>query len=324
MRVLAADIGGTTTRVCMAECDGGACRALRTQHYASAQYAGLSAILREFLRHENPATIDSACIAVAGPVRATAGGQQARVTNLPWELDSAALAHAFGLARLRLINDFEAVGYGLEALGEHERVALQPGDAPAHAPRAVIGAGTGLGQAILVWQGEGYTVLPTEGGHADFGPTDALQFDLARWLHARHGHASYEQVLSGPGLARLYEFLRERIATPESLTLHDDAAAAVTQAAFERGDPVARAAVQLFARIYGAQAGNLALTVGATGGVYVAGGIAPRVLPAFAGDFLAAFRNKGSMSAYVAAIPVWLVTNPQVGLLGAMHTAARG
>jgi glucokinase len=329
MRVLAGDVGGTTTRLCIAECGADGCRTLHAKHFPSGAYAGLSAVLREFLRHESAATLDAVCLAVAGPIRATPAGPAAKVTNLPWEIEAAALAQAFGFARVRLINDFEAVGHGVAALATADLLVLQEGRGVAHGPRAVIGAGTGLGQAILVWQDDRYAVISTEGGHADFGPTDAVQLELAGELLARHGHSSYELLLSGSGLARLYEFLRARVAAAESPAVaramtNDDPAAAITQAALNGGDPLARRALELFVTIYGAQAGNLALTAGATGGVYVAGGIAPRVLPAMPAlraAFVRAFCNKGNMQSYVAAIPVRLVTNTDVGMLGALRVA---
>lgn len=326
MHILAGDIGGTHTRLRIAECAANQCRALRNRQFASRDYAGFDEILRAFL--EGAAwPIDSVCLAVAGPVAQAARGQSVRLTNLPWQIEGDALARAFRFPRVRLINDFQAVGYGIEALGEDSLVVLQPGEPVAHAPRAVIGAGTGLGQAILVWQGARYAPIATEGGHVDFGPTDELQIELARHLIRRHGHASYELVLSGPGLLRLYEFLRDAGVTAESPGLATalkgaDPAAVLTQAALARTDKLATATVELFVRIYGAQAGNLALAAGARGGVYVAGGIAPRIVDLLAnGVFLQAFRHKGGMSALAATIPVKVVMNPDVGLLGAVRAA---
>ncbi len=328
MHVLAGDIGGTTTRLCMAECTEGVCRPRRTQRFASAGYTGLAEILAEFLQQASVSSLDAVCLAIAGPVRSTAAGESAKVTNLPWEIDGAVLARTFGFARIRLINDFEAIGYGLPMLGASDFVELQKADAAARGPRALIGAGTGLGQAIMVWQGDQYAVIPTEGGHADFGPVDELQLELSRYLLHRHGHASYELILSGPGLVRLYEFLRARGATAESPTLaqamqNGDPAAAITQAALRQGDSLAQQAVDLFVRIYGAQTGNLALAAGATGGIDIAGGIAPKIVSALGKNFLDAFRNKGTMTAYVSRIPVRVVMNSDAGLHGAMLVASR-
>ncbi len=327
--VLAADIGGTHTRLCLAHCERGATRIVSERTYASAAYSRFADVLREFLSGAAGNTIAAACFAVAGPVRETATGQAVKITNLPWEIGAAALAREFGLPKVRLINDFQAIGYGIEALQEPDFAVLEMGNPVPHGPRVVIGAGTGLGQAILVWRGDRYEVIATEGGHADFGPTDELQIELARYLIKECGRASYELILSGPGLARLYAFLRARGSTPESRALAEaivagDPAAAITQAALEHNDALANRALDLFVRIYGAQAGNLALSAGATGGVYLAGGIAPKIASRFKNSaFLDAFRDKGNMSAYMADIPVRVVINPKAGLLGAMGTAVR-
>jgi len=328
VHVLAGDIGGTTTRLQIAACGGGHCRLLHEQRFASAAFAQFSAVLREFLRNAPAAEIHAACFGVAGPVQPTAGGQFVQVTNLPWQLDSGALAREFGIARVRLINDFQAIGYAIEHLAPDQLLVVQPGEPIVHAPRAVLGAGTGLGQALLIWQGEHYEVLATEGGHADFGPTDELTVELSRYLLAHFGHASYELILSGAGLVRLYAFLREREKAPESATmveaLRQGDPAAITHAALQAGDPLANRVLDLFVRIYGAQAGNLALSAGATGGVYIAGGIAPIIASRLETDaFRQAFRNKGSMSAYAARIPVTIVTDAEPGLAGARQVALR-
>lgn len=327
-RVLAGDIGGTSVRLGTADCTAGVCRPQRTKWYASASYTGLAAILGEFLQQEPAAGFDAVCLAIAGPVRATTEGQSAKVTNLPWDIESSALTQRFGFARVRLINDFEAIGYGLPMLAASDFVVLQNGDPALHAPRALIGAGTGLGQALLVWQDDHYTVIPTEGGHANFGPMDELQFDLARYLLREYDHASYELILSGAGLVRLYEFLRARGTTAESSTVAQamrmgDAAAAITRVALHQSDPLALQTIDLFVRIYGAQAGNLALATGATGGIDIAGGIAPKIISLIGENFLNAFRNKGVMKDYLSRIPVRVVMNTEVGLHGAMLVASR-
>ena len=193
----------------------------------------------------------------------------------------------------------------------------------------MIGAGTGLGQGMLIWDKDHYSPVATEGGHANFAPVDELQLELARYLIKTHGRTSWELLLSGHGLVELYAFLKARGEIPESPAVAkamqaNDPAAAVTQAALERNDPLASQALDLFIDIYGAQAGNLALTAGATGGVYVAGGIAPKIISRITdGGFMRAFRSKGNMSHYVAAIPVLVVTNLQVGLIGATLAATR-
>jgi glucokinase len=329
MQVLAGDIGGTTTRLWIAHSDGHTCRKLCERHFASRQYSGLIPILQEFLAAEAVGNVAAVCLAIAGPIRRIDDREFCKVTNLPWEVDSRELTRTLKLPRVHLINDFQAVGYGIEALRDEDIVVLQPGAAPPHAPRAVLGAGTGLGQGILVWQGDHYESIATEGGHVEFGPTDALQLGLARYLLKTEGHASYELILSGLGLVRLYAFLRARGVASESPQLtqrmkEGDAAAVITQAALESHDPLASQTLDLFVRIYGAQAGNLALAAGATGGVYIAGGIAPKILPKLRdGAFLQAFRNKANMTDYVAAIPVCVVVNESVGLMGAALAAGR-
>ena len=329
MKVLAGDIGGTNTRLRIAECAGHACTVVRERRFESRRYPGLAPMVREFLADERGVLPDAACLGIAGPVQRRNGCEYVKVTNLPWEIDSGELARAVGLPRIRLINDFQAIGYGIEALGAGDLAVLQQGEPVPNGPRAVLGAGTGLGQAILVWACDHYEAIATEGGHAEFGPTNELQLDLARYLLTTEGHASYELVLSGHGLVRLYRFLRARGVAAESPAVAramsaGDAAAAITQAALTANDALANRTLDLFVRIYGAQAGNLALTAGATGGVYVAGGIAPKILDRLrAGGFIEAFRNKANMSHYVAAIPVNVVLNDAVGLLGAALVASR-
>lgn len=328
MHVLAGDIGGTTTRLQIAACEAGVCRPLREQRFASATFPQFTAVLHEFLKDAPADRIRSACFGIAGPVQQTVTGQFVRVTNLPWQLDSDALAREFGIAKLRLINDFQAIGYAIEHLAPEQLLVVQQGQPIAHGPRAVLGAGTGLGQALLVWQGERYEVLATEGGHADYGPTDELTLELSRYLFSHFGHSSYELVLSGTGLVRLYQFLRERGAAPESAALahalrEGNPAAAITRAALQDNDPLANRTLDLFVQIYGAQAGNLALMSGATGGVYLAGGIAPKIASRLCSDtFLHAFRNKGVMSSWTNRIPVQIVIEPQPGLAGALRVAS--
>ncbi len=329
MRLLTGDVGGTKTLLCIAESDAGAVRIVRQQRFECADYQNFSEMLRAFLATERVKNFAGACFGIAGPVRDNATGQYVKVTNLPWEIDGSALAHEFGLDRLRLINDFAAIGYGIEGLRDSDIVMLQAGEPVTHGPRAVIGAGTGLGQAILVWRRDYYEVIATEGSKADFGPTDEIQLELARHLMQQHGRASYELILSGTGLVRIYEFLgkcgdfSESPAVAEAI-LQGDPAAEITRAALDLNDPLANAALELFVTIYGAQAGNLALAAGATGGLYVAGGIAPKIISRLTnGTFVRAFTNKGKMSAYMGAMSVQVVTNPNLGLLGAISVAAR-
>lgn len=328
-QLLAGDVGGTKTLLCVADRDGDALRIVRQQRFENSSYHSFADVLRAFLDGA-AASFTAACIAVAGPVRARANGQYVKVTNLPWEVDSATLVREFGLRHVRLVNDFAAIGYAIESLDERDMVTLNAGEPEPHGPRVVIGAGTGLGQAILFWNSDHYEVIATEGSKTDFGPTDELQLELARYLMQQHGRASYELILSGAGLERLYEFLRQRAHAPESAMLaqairQDDAAAAISSAALNGGDVLARATLDLFVSIYGAQAGNLALTAGATGGVYVAGGIAPKIIACLTdGAFMQSFINKGKMRDYVSAMPVQVAMNAEIGLAGALSVAARG
>ncbi len=327
IRILAGDIGGTRTRLWIAECAGTECRPQHKQEVQSRSYTGLVPILDQFLRHAPE--IDAVCLGIAGPIRETPSGQRVNVTNLPWTIEGRVLADTFGFTRVRLINDFQAVGYGIEALQEDDFLLLQAGEPVVRAPRATIGAGSGLGQGLLIWQQDHYEAIATEGGHADFGPTDSMQIKLTRFLHRTAGHAAYEKILSGPGLVRLYMFLREQGVATETDALAEamaagDPAAAVTRAALAGHDDLANHALDLFVSIYGAQAGNLALSVGALGGVYIAGGIAPRISTRLAdGRFMRSFCNKGKMSGLATAIPVRVILNEDVGLMGAATAGAR-
>lgn len=319
--LLAGDIGGTKTLLRLSR--GGTI--LREQRFESAAFPGLHAMLAAFLDGTDGGAPQSACFGVAGPVQ----GRRAQVTNLPWSVEADDLAARFGMARVTLINDFQAVAYGIEMLGEADLLTLQAGQPAPHAPRAVIGAGTGLGEGYLTWQGDHYHAWPSEGSHADFAPADELQAGLWRWLKQRHGHVSWERVVSGPGLVAIYDFLRERKEYPESAQLaaalrEGDPAAAISAHALQHGDPLADAALGLFVAAYGAEAGNLALKVLSVGGVYLAGGIAPKIAGRLKeGGFLRAFRAKGRFAGLLESFPVHVVLNPEVGLLGAENMAGR-
>lgn len=322
---LAGDIGGTKTLLQLAEFEPGALRPrriVREQRFNSDAFDGLGPMVRAFLPGEETARLQ-ACFGVAGPVGGAPHRQTARLTNLPWQLDSVALAAELGLGTVRLINDFEAIGYGIEALVPDELHVLQERAPRGDATRVVVGAGTGLGVALLLPCGGGYSVLPTEGGHLDFAPADALQEGLLAFLRAEFGHVSWERLVSGPGLANIYRYLLDREGTdPAADPL---LATADPPAAIATGDtPVARAALELFVDLYGAFAGNVALLTLAYGGLYIAGGIAPRILPHLQqGAFARTFADKGRMRPVVESMPIYVVTNREVGLLGALLTASR-
>lgn len=321
--IMAADVGGTHTRVQLAEIADGMPRTVHERHYVSAAHPDLTSILRDFLdaTGQRPRR---ACIAVAGPVSRHSGGQSARVTNLPWTLDSRVLAAHLGMDALLIINDFEAVGHGIAALRAEDLITLQAGDPQPGALRAVLGAGTGLGQALLMPCAGGYDVIATEGGHVDFAPQTDLQSALLRDLQARHGHVSYERLVSGAGLVHIHEFLHRDRTGSTAPVPPGDPAAAVSRVALAGTDPIAVEALREFVLIYGAQAGNLALACLPFGGLFVAGGIAPKILPALQnGEFMRAFLAKGRMEPLLRRIPVHVVAHPAPGLLGAALCAAR-
>jgi glucokinase len=313
MDVLAGDIGGTKTALLRGRWQDGRLDVLAEARYDSAAYADLAEPVREFLGGL-PAP-PQACFAVAGPVQpAPGGGTQARITNLPWQLDSARLAADLGIGSVTLINDLAGVGHGIAVLPPGDVVDIQPGTPRAYSPRAVLGVGTGLGMALLVPDRGGWRVFPSEGGHVDFAPLDDQQVRLREFARLRLGvsQVSFERLASGPGLALLHEFLGGPAV---------DAATVSSRAG--AGDTRARQAMQLFARLCGAVAGNLALTCLPFGGLYLAGGVVQKNEPLFASQtFLTAFRAKGRMADLLADIPVRLIREPRVGLLGAAASAA--
>lgn len=327
VRVLAGDIGGTHARLALFEVDPSSeerPRPEREETLRSEELDGLPEAVRGFLDRVG-APPDAACLGIAGPVT----GEVYRPPNLRWSFRREELAEALGIGELKIINDFDAVGHGLAYLREDELATLQEGRPRARAPIALIGAGTGLGTGYLTWHDGRYRVHSSEGGHVDFAPRDELGRQLQAWLADRHGRASCERVLSGPGLVSLYRFLRERGEIPERENVRREleegkAAERISAHAVARTDPLSVRALELFASHYGAQAGNLALTFQAEAGVYLAGGIAPAILPALrAGPFLEAFRAKGRLSSFMESIPVRVIRNTEVGLLGAVAAAVR-
>ena len=295
------------------------------RRYASAEFDSFEALLERFLERADTVDLHAACVAVAGPVSTRDGRQVANVTNLPWTLDSTALAARLDIDRCRLVNDFVAAAYGVDEVDAGHLVQLQAGEPEPGGSRAVIGAGTGLGHAILVGRGEQMRCLPSEAGHVAFAPLDDEQRELWEWLRADLGRVSCEHILSGPGLARIYRFYESREAgrAPTAWPGPNAAAEGITTRALNGSDPVAVRTLALFSRIYGAHAGHFALASLATGGVYIAGGIAPCIVETLRGGFLDAFLAQGPMSALVARIPLAVVAEPRVGLLGAARLAIR-
>ncbi|MFA5625936.1 MAG: glucokinase [Thiohalomonadaceae bacterium] len=321
--VIAADIGGTKTLLQQAEFLPGslqAQRVLQQAHYTSADYADLATLLEDFLQNTNQAS-QGICLAVAGPVQGQYPQQTAKLTNLPWRIDSQDLSRHFGVPVL-LINDFQAVGHGIAALHADDLITLHAAQADLKAPKVVLGAGTGLGVALLIPQAGDYMVFPTEAGHMDFAASNELQDGLLSFLRAQFGHVSWERVVSGPGLVNIYRFLLSHDKAEDTAGLLDaaDPAAAIATS----NDDRAVLALQQFIHLYGAIAGNLALATMARGGVYLAGGIAARILPHLQqGNFIHSYLDKGRMRPVLEKIPLHVVTNPQVGLLGALLLAAR-
>lgn len=314
---LSGDIGGTKSLLSISSAN--ARKPMLQKSYASAAFSGLTEILDDFLTEAGISDIQSACLAVAGPV----SGRVVSFTNLPWEIDGDALAKRYGIKHVVLVNDFEAAGYGIDVLKPADLLTLQAGNEVAQGTRLVIGAGTGLGVAWLSWQQGAYRVHPSEAGHMDFAPADDMQILLLRYLQQRHGHVSYERIVSGPGLLAIYEFMRDTglaAPSPDLLAAMDkkDAAAVLTQFAQLDNEPIARMTLELFLSVYGAFAGNLALAALPRGGIYVAGGIAAKIAAQMqGGDFMKAFMSKGRYAGLLATMPLHIVLNPNIGLQGA-------
>lgn len=312
MSFLAADIGGTYTRLLLAEPSATGWQVLREQRFVGADYPGLEAIVQLFLGAERPSV---ACIAVAGPV----SEQRVRMTNLPWQLDAGALAAHLDIAQVHLLNDFAAQAYGLDSLPASDLCTLQAGQPEAGGVRALLGAGTGLGMALLVRCAEHWQVLPSQGGLADFAPVDEQQLALCAALQQAYGRASQELLLCGHGLERIHGFLGGR-----GVLLGTGPNAREISQAAQQGEPLACASLALFARIFAACAGNLALLGLAQGGVYLSGGIAPKMLSFLQQpEVLQAFSDKPPMRELLQRMPLHVVLNEQLGLQGAASLAAR-
>ena len=320
---LAGDIGGTKTRLAIAGVCGNRVRIEREADYPSRDYVTFESLLDDFLSGITPPAY--AAFGIAGQVQ----DRVAQTTNLPWRIDAGALQQRFGFTRCALLNDLEATAYGLPALGADDLLTLQTGTSDGSGNVAVIAAGTGLGEAGLYWDGRHHHPFATEGGHASFSPCDELEIALLRHLQQQHQHVSWERVVSGMALLRMKEFLRaHRHAVTPPWLLEEmrggDAAAALANAALAGRDEICIETLNLFARLYGAEAGNLALKVMSRGGLYVGGGIAPKILPLLQhGAFLDAFLNKGRMRPLLESMPVRVILNDRAALFGAALRAAQ-
>ena len=321
--ILAGDIGGTKTRLALFAAGPGRSDPVSERTYGSQEYPGLDAIAREFVRAAG-ATIESACFGVAGPVK----DGRSSTTNLAWVVDASDLARDLRLPRVALLNDLEASAFGLQALRPDEVVVMQEGSPGAAGNQALIAAGTGLGEAALYWDGRRHRVFATEGGHAGFAPADETQIELLRYLVRRFEPVSWERVLSGPGLVNIYSFLRDSGRGEEPSWLADEIsagepAAVISAAALSGRSALCSEALDLFVALYGAESGNLALKIMATGGVFIGGGIAPKILARLRGaGFVRAFVAKGRMRPLLEAMPARVILNDRLALLGAARYAA--
>lgn len=320
--ILAGDIGGTNARLAYFQLQNGRLNLVRERVFPSREYSELGEIVSRFLR-DTPARLEVACFGIAGPV------QHGRVetSNLPWVIEQVRLAKQLQLPATLLINDLEANAWGIGALSPEDIVALNQVP-PTAGNQAVIAPGTGLGEAGLFWNGSRHQVFACEGGHTDFAPQGDLQVELLRFLASRYGHVSYERVLSGPGLVNVYEFLSEKHSGEEpagfsAQLARADAAAVISHAALNGTNPRAEQALDLWIAVYGAEAGNLALKTMATGGVYLGGGISPKILARLSTPlFMNGFLDKGRLRPLLESIPVHVITNDKAALMGAAHCAA--
>jgi len=348
--ILAGDIGGTKTNLALYDWSAERVEPVRLETFHSADYKSLEEILEEFLTPpkppmllddievaasgeaeaeveslpEEPIKLAAACFGVAGPVIEN----HSRTTNLPWVIDGAAIAKQFDIPRVQLLNDLEATAYGILLLRPDELEVLNPGNPPKKRQAlALIAAGTGLGEAILFWDGKSYRPMPSEGGHTDFAPNNDYEIELLRYLRSQFLHVSYERILSGPGLNAIYEYVRDTKKNEPTWLAEKikagDPAAEIAEAGLKGQADIAKQTLDLFASIFGAEAGNLALKALSLDGVYVAGGMAPKLIKKLQdGTFMKAFINKGRYKRLLGNMPVKVVMNQQTGLLGAASVAA--
>ena len=322
--ILSADIGGTKTNVALFAAQGKGLRRVALETYASREHRSLDEIIDQFLAiHDG--RISRACFGVAGPVKQG----RSETTNLAWVVDSARLAHKLGLKRVGLLNDMEATAWGIAALKPRDIEVINPGSADPKGNAAVIAAGTGLGEAGLQWNGMEHLPFASEGGHSDFAPRTELEVELLRYLMQQFGRVSYERVVSGPGLHNIYGFFRDIKKAEEPAWLGEelsqgDPAAVISRVALEGRASICEQALNQFVQIYGAEAGNLALKMMATAGVYLGGGIAPKIAERLkSGDFLEAFFSKGRLRPLMEQVPVRIILNDGAALLGAARWALR-
>ena len=336
MKLLAADIGGTKTILRLVEVkrEEKSFETIEQETYPSKNFPDLVPMVQQFLTAINQPPPEVACLAIAGPVI----NNTCKLTNISWYIDRDRLQKELDIEKVSLINDFAAVSYGVLGLEESELETLQAGNPVKNTPIGVIGAGTGLGEGFLVPQGSDYQVFASEGGHSDFAPRSELECQLLQYVKDKQNldRVSVERVVSGQGIVAIYQFLRDRSPTSESKDVGDkirqweqqvekqqektiDPAATISQAALEKNDPLCTQTMEMFVEAYGAEAGNLALKLLSYGGIYIAGGIAAKNLSLMRGDrFISAFKQKGRMSDLLEKMPVRVVLNQQVGLIGSI------
>ena len=316
--ILAGDVGGTKVHLALYDFINGKLKYTRDEKYPARNYSGLEEIIKQFMGADKAT---AACFGVPGPVR----DGRLRLTNLPWTLDSHELSASLGIDHVFLINDLEANGYGVAELSADQIYTLSEGDASQAGNRALIAAGTGLGEGLLIWNGRTHTPYPSEGGHGDFAPRDEDEIDLLRFLKQKYnGRISYERVISGMGLTSIYEFLREVRGMEEPAWLAEKLAAVadpngvITEYALSAKAEICVKALDMFVSVYGAESGNLALKLLSVGGLYVGGGIAPRIIEKLKdGTFMKAFTDKGRLSQLLVNMPVRVILESRAALMGA-------
>lgn len=323
--ILAGDVGGTKSVLATFQAQGTALQLVRRQRYDNDDFPDLEAVIRAFLEEgDDSRAIEGAGFGVAAPIT----GRRVQMTNLAWTIDADRLAEVLGGVEVTLLNDLEAMAYGIGTLGDDDVVTLQTGQ-PRSGNAALVAAGTGLGEAQLIWDGTAYHPSASEGGHTDFGPRNPLEVELLEYLWNEFDRVSYERVVSGSGLHRIYRFLRHtnRGEAPEWLASAiadaEEPAAVISEAAQDGRSELCERALDIFVEVYGAEAGNLALKNLSLSGLYVGGGIAPKTLPKLQdGRFIAAFHDKGRYRGLMEGIPVKVLLNPRTPLRGAARYAA--
>jgi glucokinase len=318
--ILGGDLGGTKANLGLFDVQNEKLVRVAFERYASQEHAGLREMVQDFLR-QNKEKVTAACFGIAGPVV----NNKVHVTNLPWAVDGEAMAKFLGIDRVRLLNDLEATGYGIEVMTPQDIETIHAGIPLPEGTRVVIAAGTGLGEAILFWDGKRHLPVATEGGHSDFAPQTDQQAELWKFLKKRFEFVSNEIILAGRGFQHLHEFLNPEVRHPGFDDASVDPAPEITRRGLDKSCPVCAATLDLWVEIYGSEAGNLAVRTLARGGIYVAGGIAVKILSKLKeGKFAAAASRKEKMGDFLACIPIYVVLNEECPLMGTAYAAWKG